>query len=144
MLQDFFVTYQVASFTVGQTQKMRSMLLDFQLSASKLESLLDQDWNTSLPVRHVRRGECSSVEAIGNVGTGNVSVDEHQNLLGVENVVSPNVCEDYLTKKLKFVVVTPKVDMGKLFQCGVCDLKYESKKALTRHCQLNSEKEKLL
>ena len=134
-LQDFYVSSQVVSLSVGQTQPMRKLFLEFQLSSTKLESSLALPWNAELPIQ-----EGASVTDPNSESSKTTVSAQGSN----SNVL--DMVEDEPTKvdstKIKFIRLSPKVDIGQSYVCeslsseiGKCGRKYSTLKALKKHCK---------
>ena len=135
-LQQFVTACQVCSMSVGQTQSMRKLFLEFQLSADKLESSLELEWNTTLPQRKDSCGTSSNVESMmldaPDPNRSSLTVSREVDGLG-------GGMEKEVSTKIKFVQLSPKVDIGKSYDCDNCELKYSSLKALKYHCKLKHD-----
>ena len=136
-LQQFVTACQVCSMSVGQTQSMRKLFLEFQFSADKLESSLESNWNTTLPLRKNSCGTGSNVESL----MLDVPDPDRSSCLTVPRVVDGLVGgkEKEVSTKIKFVQLSPKVDLGRSYDCDNCELKYSSLKALKYHCKLKHD-----
>ena len=126
-LQDLLSTCQLESLKIGQTRVMRQIMMDYQITANKLEMELDKQWNAGLQDWYATESEAGPSRR-QEVNDGCALSDQNK-----PDTPDLKVDEPMVSAEVSFVRLTPKVEVVKKFGCTECPLKFTTLKALKKH-----------